>query len=76
MDRKHGQPAKPPPMDPVALTLAVWLGLVAGVTGLDRAMRQATRDAAFAQYTQSRNPLPLVPEDVRTAMLRPAAYGF
>lgn len=37
------------PMNPIALTLAVWLGLIVGVTGLARMSEQAAARAALAQ---------------------------
>ena len=46
-DRPDGN--EPVPMDPVALTLAVWLGLIVGVTGLIRMSENAAAQAAIAQ---------------------------
>ncbi len=46
-DRHDGN--EPVPMDPVALTLAVWLGLIVGVTGLVRMSENAAAQAAIAQ---------------------------
>ena len=40
---------EPEPMDPIALTLAVWLGMIVGVTGLIRMSEHAAAQAALAQ---------------------------
>jgi hypothetical protein len=37
------------PLDPIALTLAVWLGVVASVTGLVRLGQDAADQAAITQ---------------------------
>jgi len=37
------------PLDPIALTLALWLGLVVGVTGLMRLSDNAAANAARTQ---------------------------
>ena len=37
------------PMCPIALTLAVWLGLIVSVTGLTRLSQNAAAQAALAQ---------------------------
>ncbi len=63
-DRKPPKPEKDevPPLDPVAVTLAIWLGLVVSVTGLTRISANA---AATAQDPQ------------RAALaMRPAAMQF
>ncbi len=41
------------PMDPIALTLAVWLGLIAGVTELVRLSDRASSEAAARSAIQS-----------------------
>ncbi len=45
MGQEQGQ--RPPGLDPIALTLALWLGLVAGVSGLDRLRKEASAQAAL-----------------------------
>lgn len=46
------QPEEAAPMDPVALTLALWLGLVAGVTGLVRMSENVAVQAQMEAQTQ------------------------
>jgi hypothetical protein len=50
-DSRNGKKAetRAEPLDPVALTLAIWLGLVVGVTGLMRLSENAAANAARAQ---------------------------
>jgi hypothetical protein len=51
------------PLDPIALTLALWLGMIVGVTGLIRLSESAAANAARAQ-------------DQRTVtMMRPLAFA-
>jgi hypothetical protein len=52
------------PLDPIALTLALWLGLVVGVTGLMRLAENAAANAPRAQQDQQR---------AATAIVRPTA---
>ena len=42
------------PLDPVALTLAVWLGLIACVTGVIRLSDNAAAQAALARNADAR----------------------
>jgi len=42
------------PLDPIALTLALWLGLVVGVTGLIRLSENAAANAACMQQDPQR----------------------
>lgn len=53
-DRQDGDDARP--MDPVALTLAVWLGLIVGVTGMIRLSDNAAALSAMAQKLQEAAP--------------------
>jgi len=46
--------AETAPLDPIALTLALWLGLVVGVTGLIRLSETAAANAARMQDQQPR----------------------
>ena len=55
------------PLDPVALTLAVWLGLVVGVTGLIRLSENAAANAARMQGQPQRPAMMTV--------LRPMAFS-
>lgn len=43
----HDQKQQPASLDPIALTLALWLGVVAGVSGLDRLRKEAAAQAAL-----------------------------
>ena len=61
------------PMDPIALTLAVWLGLIVSVTGLVRLSENAAANAALAQaasHTDMSNAL-----DDRPVAARVMAFG-
>jgi len=42
------------PLDPIALTLALWLGLMVAVTGLIRLSENAAANAARIQQDQQR----------------------
>ena len=55
-------------LDPVALTLALWLGLVVGVTGL---MRLSETAAVRAQQDQQRS----VPTLARAGAMALSPYG-
>ncbi len=43
-------------LDPIALTLALWLGLVVGVSGLLRMANDAASDAAIAEAVAQNSP--------------------
>ena len=47
--RKPEQDDQPPALDPIAVTLALWLGIVASATGLIRLEREAVAEAALAE---------------------------
>ncbi|HYZ61645.1 MAG TPA: hypothetical protein VE650_04265 [Acetobacteraceae bacterium] len=53
-DRKRGSGSEneAAPLDPVALTLALWLGIVVAVTGLIRLSETAAANAARAAQEQ------------------------
>jgi hypothetical protein len=55
-DHNHKKPAETEtvPLDPIALSLALWLGLVVGVTGLMRLSETAAANAARAQQDPQR----------------------
>ena len=57
------------PLDPVALTLAIWLGVVAGVTGLTRLSSQAETQANLAR-SSGRGPAETAPSTGSTPPLR------
>ncbi len=63
--RRH-EAERPAAVDPVALTLAIWLGVIAGVTGLVRLSEQPSgQEAAEARTAQdgtvSRPAAPILP---------------
>ena len=45
--RKREEREEAAPLDPVALTLAIWLGCVVGVSGLVRLSEEASAQAAL-----------------------------
>ena len=51
--REPGTDAKP--LDPVAVSLALWLGLMVGALGLQRLAEQVTLDAARTAATTPRD---------------------
>jgi hypothetical protein len=63
---KRRAEAETAPLDPIALTLALWLGLVVGVTGLIRLSEAAAANAARMQNQQPR---------AAVTMLRPMAFA-
>jgi hypothetical protein len=58
-------------VDPIALTLALWLGLVVGVTGLMRLSENAAANAVRMQQDQQR-PAGIM---VRQGAMMMAPYG-
>ena len=64
--------AESQPMDPVALTLALWLGLVASVVGLTRASEDAARQATLNQLWGK----PAVNELTDINYINPQMVGF
>jgi len=64
--RRHAE-TEAAPLDPIALTLALWLGLVVGVTGLIRLSESAAANAARTQEHQIR--------PAAMSVLRPMAFS-
>ena len=65
---------EPQPMDPIALTLAVWLGIIVSVTGLMRLSQEAAVQAALAQPT-TQTDLAQSQDETRPLPLRMIAFG-
>jgi len=66
-DSRKRAEANVAPLDPIALTLALWLGLVVGVTGLIRLSENAAANAGRMQ-AQSQRPAMMT-------VLRPTAFS-
>ncbi len=69
----------PQPMEPIALTLAVWLGLIVCVTGVIHMADRAAADAVMAQNAQAIRPAIIeaaqATEAMRATQLRLIAFG-
>jgi len=65
-ERRKQAEAEAAPLDPIALTLALWLGLVVGVTGLIRLSENAAANAALMRNQP--------PRAATMAPLRPLAF--
>ena len=62
------------PIDPIALTLAVWLGLVVSVTGLMRLSENAANQAALAEMSMPSG-MAAASEESRSIDVRVIAFG-
>ncbi len=70
MPAPNKETKEPGPLDAIALTLAIWLGVVVCMTGLSRLTQEAAIQAALAEAAEP----PGVPD--RTAVLNPVAMAF
>ena len=61
-------------VDPVALTLALWLGLVVGVAGIDRVSQEAASQAALDEAVGKPH-FALTMDDAQLFATRAMAFG-
>lgn len=63
---RKGDRSETAPLDPIPLTLALWLGIVVAITGLGRLSENAVANAARAQADPQRS----------AALVRPVVTTF
>ena len=68
--RRNHDTDKAESLNPVLLTLALWLGLVVSVTGMTRYLQSAAESAANAQAAASRSPAQPAVQDNALTILR------